>query len=186
MTNESTNLSHRDSAMKDGTILGCMWILTFTFSTIMMRHIISTPALGTFSMFAVAGLTFASPILVYTSAKKHWSLAPKEEISFSGIWLYIAIMYMCAILLSAVAQFIYYEYCDPYLFYDFMTDFSSIRIEGDTNGEMSKAVIEQFKIMNDMSASDIVFSEVGGHTTRDILMTTVMAFIISRNLKNRI
>ena len=124
--------------------------------------------------------------VVYTSAKKHWSLAPKEEISFSGIWLYIAIMYMCAILLSAVAQFVYYEYCDPYLFYDFMTDFGSIRIEGDTNGEMSKAIIEQFRIMNDMAASDIVFSVVGGHMTRDILMTTVMAFIISRNLKNRI
>ncbi len=91
---------------------------------------------------------------------------------------------MCAILLSAVAQFVYYEYCDPYLFYDFMTDFSSIRIEGDTNGEMSKAIIEQFKIMNDMSASDIVFSEVGGHTKRDILITTVTAFILSRNLKN--
>ena len=172
--------------MKDGTILGCLWMLTFTFSTIMMRHITSGSTLGLFSTFAVISLSMASPILVFRMAKGHWSEAYNEKTSFMDIWSYIGIIYLCAILLSSIAQFIYYEYCDPYLFYDVMADFSNVKFEGDVDGTLSKSFLEQLKAMSETSTADLVLSQASGHMTRDILVTTCMAFIISRNLKNKI
>ena len=182
---EAELTNHRECAMKDGTLLGCLWILTFTFSTIMMRHLIMNQALGLVCMFLTIGFMAASPVLAFSSAKSHWMKEPEANVSFLGIWKYIAIMYFCAILLSSVAQFIYYEYCDPYLFYDFVADFSMVRLHGDEDSMISNAIIEQLKAIDSMSTGEIVLQQTGGHLSRDILMATLLAFLLSKNLKQK-
>ena len=186
MTTETTHTSHRESAMRDGTLLGCLWIVTFTVSTIMLRHIVTTPGLGFFSLFAVISLTVASPILAFNLSKKHWSTVEGGNASFANVWFYLITMYICAILLSSVAQYIYYEYCDPYIFQDFVEDFSKVKIQGDEEGLISKSIIEQYKAMDKMPTIDIVLAQASGHTTRGMLVTALLALIVSRNLKNKI
>lgn len=183
---ETAPISTRERTLRDGTILGCLWTLTFTVSTITLRFITTDQTVGFISTFLLLVLTIASPVLAYHLAKKHWSMAKRESATFGNIWIYIITMYLCAILLSALAKYIYLEFCDPSLFQDVISDFSSVRFTGDEEGLITKSVTEQFRLLDEMPTGDLVLSQAVSHLTTDILVTTFLAFIIYRNIKSNI
>ena len=68
---ESKENSYRESAMRDGTVLALLWIVTFTLSTVMLKSVNNDYSIVT-SMSTMA-LTMMSPFVVYTEILRlHW------------------------------------------------------------------------------------------------------------------
>ena len=90
-----------ESAMRDGTILGCLWIVTFALSIVMLNMLVKGQ--GMILTLAVLAMTLMSPFVAYKLAAKHRDNERDGAMTFGEAWTYIAVMYLCAILLSAIA-----------------------------------------------------------------------------------
>ena len=60
-----------ESAMRDGTILGCLWTATFALSIVMLKMVVNGQ--GLLISFAVLVMTLMSPFVAY-------KLAPIEDV----------------------------------------------------------------------------------------------------------
>lgn len=92
----------RAFAAQYGTVIGLMWIVSFSFYIIGLTH----PLIGNISL--LTGLC-SFPVAVFFIRKFKRDIA---AINFSQAWWMSILIYMYASLLMAVAQFIYFRYID--------------------------------------------------------------------------
>lgn len=167
-----------ESAMRDGTILGLLWIVTFAAWVMVLKSIGSSYIFVISSASAV--LMFSSPVLAYMLAIRHRDYECNGTMSYSEAWIQIIIMYVCAILISSIAQLIFYVYIDPNLYADIIPLIEKIATEADLPSADTELLIQIFKTFNNISAKDIIVSQMSGHITRDILLTSLLAFIVKK------
>lgn len=92
----------RAFAAQYGTVIGLMWIVSFSFYIIGLTH----PLIGNISL--LTGLC-SFPVAGFFIRKFKRDIA---AISFSQAWWMSMLIYMYASLLMAVAQFIYFRHID--------------------------------------------------------------------------
>lgn len=173
-----------ESAMRDGTILGMLWIATFSVSIVMLKSIGNGG--GLILSLAVTVLTLSSPILAYKLAVKHRNSECNGTIGYGEAWIHIFVMYLCAILLSSIIQFIFYAYIDPHIFGDLIPAFAKLAAESGLGTNDIEIFTQLFAEMEKMSAAEIVMSQLGGHVTRSIILTTFIAIAVKKNPEKNI
>ena len=176
---DNNKRSTMESAMRDGTILGMLWIVTFSVSIVMLKTMFNNG--GLLVSLAVVVLSASSPFLAYKLAVKHRNNERGGTISYGEAWMHIATMYVCAILLSSLAQFVFYAYIDPHIFGNMIPLFEKFAIENNIDASSINLFTELFANMEKMSAGNIVLSQASGHITRDILLTSLLAIAVKNN-----
>ena len=175
---ESKENSYRESAMRDGTVLALLWIVTFTLSTVMLKSVNNdysiVASLGTMA------LTMMSPFVVYKLSLKHRNNERNGTMTYSEAWLYIFTMYLCAIILSSIAQYIFYAYIDPDIFAGVIPEFEKLAITNGLDAGSIKIFTGTFEMLDKMSAGEIVLSQMSGHITRTIVLTSLIALAIKK------
>ena len=175
---ESKENSNRESAMRDGTVLALLWIVTFTLSTVMLKSVNND--YGIVASLGTMALTMMSPFVVYKLSLKHRNNERNGTMTYSEAWLYIFIMYLCAIILSSIAQYIFYAYIDPDIFAGVIPEFENLATNG-LDAESIKIFTGTFEMLDKMSAGEIVLSQMSGHITRTIILTSLIALAIKKN-----
>ena len=168
-----------ESAMRDGTILGCLWTATFILSTAMLQMLVKGE--GMLLPFVVLATTLMSPFVAYKLTAKHRDGERGGAITFGQAWTHIIIMYLCAILLSAIAQYIYYTFIDPNSFAnlaDALTAFASSNGLDSTSTEMLTGM---FRELAATSTGKMLLSTMTGHASRSVIMAAILALIVKRN-----
>ena len=89
-----------ESAMRDGTILGMLWIATFSVSIVMLKSIGNGG--GLILSLAVTVLTLSSPILAYKLAVKHRNSECNGTIGYGESWMHIFVMYHTSFINNSV------------------------------------------------------------------------------------
>lgn len=174
----------RECAMRDGTYLGLLWIVTFATSILMFKSMDSSYGLIIWP-FALS-LMMLSPVLVYKSAKRYRDKECQGTVPYSEAWLYMLLMYACAIVLSSIAQYIFYAYIDPYMFATAAAEIENLAATGIIDSESANILSGMLEEMERMSAGEIVFSQIGGHVSRDIMITSLLALSIRKTTENKI
>lgn len=181
---DTTNKYSIESAMRDGTILGMLWIATFSVSIVMLKSIGNGG--GLIASLATIVLTCSSPFLAYKLAVKHRNGERNGTIGYGEAWIYILIMYLCAILLSSIIQFVFYAYIDPHIFGNLIPSFENIAAKNGMNASDMNIFTQLFASMEKMSAGEIVMSQFSGHLTRCLILTTLLAAAVKKVPENNI
>ena len=85
------------------------------------------------------------------------------------------------ILLSAIAQYIYYTFIDPNAFNnlaDALTAFASSNGLDSTSTEMLTGM---FRELAATSTGEMLLSTMTGHISRSVIMAAILALIVKRN-----
>jgi len=165
--------------MRDGTILGCLWTVTFALSIVMLKMLVNGQ--GLLMSFAVLAMTLMSPFVAYKLAAKHRDNERDGAMTFGEAWTYIAIMYLCAILLSAIAQYVYYAYIDPSSFSDLSAQFAAFAVSNGMDETSIRMFTDAFDKMGQQSTGEMLLSIITGHLSRDLIIATILALIVKKN-----
>ena len=168
-----------ESAMRDGTILGCLWTVTFILSTAMLQMLVKGE--GMLLPFVVLATTLMSPFVAYKLTAKHRDGEKEGVITFSQAWTYIIIMYLCAILLSAIAQYIYYTFIDPNSFANLADALTAFANSNGLDSTSTGMLTEMFNELARTSTGEMILSTMTGHASRSVLMAAILALIVKRN-----
>lgn len=180
----NSSAKYRESAMRDGTILGLLWIATFAVSVVMFKSIDN--GYGLVASFATAVLSMMSPCMVYRLATRHRNNECGGTMTYGEAWLYVFIMYLCAIVLASLAQYIFYAFIDPHMFGDIIPVFVSFAKANNLPAESIELFVKMFETLENTGAADKVISQLSGHISRDIIITTFLAVAIRRTPENNI
>lgn len=168
-----------ESAMRDGTILGCLWTATFALSIVMLKMLVNGQ--GLLMSFAVLAMTLMSPFVAYKLAAKHRDNERDGAMTFGEAWTYIAIMYLCAILLSAIAQYVYYAFIDPSSFSDLSAQFAAFAVSNGMDETSIRMFTDAFDKMGQQSTGEMLLSTITGHLSRDLIIAAILALIVKKN-----
>ena len=168
-----------ESAMRDGTILGCLWTATFAVSVAMLKSLVNGQ--GLILSFAVLAMTLMSPYLTYKLATKHRDSERGSVISYSEAWMHIIIMYICAILLSSIVQYVFYAYIDPNMFGNLSATLLTFAQNNNIDEQNTKVLADFFNTMNNIGTGEMILSLMTGHITRDIFIATILAITVKKN-----
>lgn len=168
-----------ESAMRDGTILGCLWSATFALSVAMLKMLVNGQ--GMLLTFAVIVMTLMSPFVAYKLAVKHRDKERDGAMTFGEAWKYIAIMYLCAIILSAIVQYIYYAFIDPNAFSDISMQFAAFASSNGMDKEGIKVFTDAFDEMDRTGTGDMLMSTITGHISRDLIIAAILALAVKKN-----
>lgn len=177
MTQQTKNIT--ESAMRDGTILGCLWTATFAVSIVMLKSLVNGQ--GLILSFIALAMTMLSPYIAYKLAIKHRDSERDGTISYGEAWMHIIIMYICAILLSSIAQYIYYAYIDPNIFGDLSATFLAFSRNNSLDEQGTKVLTDFFSTMSNIGTGEMIMSLMTGHITRDIFIATILAIAVKKN-----
>ncbi len=179
---ENNVKGYRESAMRDGTVLGLLWIVTFAMSVVMFKSIGN--GYGLAASFATAVLSMMSPCVAYRLAVKHRNAERNGAISFGEAWLYIFIMYLCAIVLASIAQYIFYAFIDPHMFGNMIPVFQELAAASGLPSGTTEVFTKMFETMENTSTADIIMSQLSGHIMRDTLISAILAAAIRKTTDN--
>ena len=79
-----------------------------------------------------------------------------------------------------------YSYIDPHIFGDLIPAFAKLAAESGLGTNDIEIFTQLFASMEKMSAAEIVMSQLGGHVTRSIILTTFIAIAVKKNPENNI
>lgn len=168
-----------ESAMRDGTILGCLWTVTFALSIVMLNMLVKGQ--GIILTLAVLATTLMSPFVAYKLAAKHRDNERDGAMTFGEAWTYIAVMYLCAILLSAIAQYVYYAFINPNAFSDLSAQFAAFAVSNGMDEASIRMFTDAFDTMGRQSTGEMLLSTITGHLSRDLIIAAILALIVKKN-----
>lgn len=102
------NKKRKSFALEYGTILGFAWILVFATYIISLTSSNHLAMMGCYAGFI--GIAFLPFMLVNRFKNKHTS--PNQEISYWQAIHFCFLMFSYAILMTGIAEYIYFEYID--------------------------------------------------------------------------
>lgn len=165
-------------AMRCGTLLCVLWIAMYASCIIGF----SIP------MFSLLFLLFyvASPFYAGYLATRYRKRECDNVMPFFQAWTFIAIMYICASLLSAVIQFIYFRFIDNgYLMQVVLQTTEVVKENPDIFGTLSVDLDTAVKEFQSLGIRDIVFSILSSNIMNACLLSPIIALFVKRNPENR-
>lgn len=133
-----------------GTLFAAMMILT----NIAYIAGLKIEEFSTLFVLLIAASPFVAGRLAVTYRKRERN----NRMSFAQAWLFLIIMYFCAALLTAIAQYVYFAFIDNGFFMQFIQEQFSLVME--TEG-IDTTLKEELRITADLLAS---------MSTRDIIL----------------
>ena len=164
--NNAKSLSER--AMYYGTIFGGVMILTN------IAYIIGLRVEAFSTVFLL--LTAASPFIAGRLAATYRKRERNNSMGFVQAWLFLVIMYICAAMLTAIAQYIYFALIDNGFFMQFIQEQFSLVLEAEGLDDAVKDEIRTTaNLLAAMSTRDIILQIF----STNIIISPIITFIIA-------
>ncbi len=161
-------------AMQSGTYLGLLWCAMY--ASFLGGF---TNTIYTLCFFA---LYIASPFYAAYLTKNYRRQQCDNIISFSQAWIFLFIMYVCASLLSALAQFIYFRFFDNgYFIQTIQQMLETLNAYPETTGDMNREIGNAINMFSKLSNKDIVFNFLSSNIMNAIILPTIIALFVKRN-----
>ena len=163
METEKKNNNMLQAAMKNGTLLGALWIVAF--STYVLS--LTTPD---YSLIFIA-LLMASPIVAIFLGRKYRKNECDNKLGYVNAWSFMIIIHLCASILTAIACYVYFRYMDH------GTALASFKAQIDLYStlnigeEMKQALSDTYDILAQMTASDFCMQ----YLSSSVFFTTFLA-----------
>ena len=158
-------------AMRGGTQLGLLWIA-------MYASCIASFSSPIYSMFFLA-LNFSSPFYSARIAKKFRCEECNNTLPYSRAFTFVFIMYLCASLLSAVAQFIYFEFFDNGFIMQLLLQTSKILEENSAQfGNVAIEFKKSVEMLLSLGTKGIVFNILSSNIMNGIILSAIIALFV--------
>lgn len=163
--------------MQYGTLLGLLWCVMYASFIAGFTNILCS--------FLFLVLYMASPFFAGHLAIRYRKRHCDNCISFSKAWIFLLIMYICASLLSAVIQTIYFRYFDNGYFIQNMQQIIDIlRNNPEIMGEMSSELNMAMKTFSNLGTKDIIINVLSSNILNSAIITTpIIALFVRRTSK---
>lgn len=173
MHTNTPNSNYSQKAMQQGTILGLYWIAIGIIYILGLSNAV-------LSVLFLAMLA-ASPFFAAKLTARYRKQECGNTMTFIGAWSFLIIMYVCASLLFAVAQYIYFIFIDGGFFLSFLEEQINILQQ---IPELDAATIDAFKQIaeawNQMTTSDIVLQFLSTNMMVTGILTPLTAIFVKR------
>ena len=174
MSEETEIKTFYHCAMRGGTQLGLLWIALY--ASFMASFV--TPV---FSLFFLA-LNILSPFYAAYIANGFRRRECNNTLSYSKAFTFVAIMYMCASLLAAVAHFLYFQFMDNGFIIQLLLETSDILKEnGAQFGEFVTEFNKSVEQLISLGTKGIVFNILSSNIMNGILLSAIIAIFVKRN-----
>lgn len=174
MREATDNNVFNNSAMRCGTQLGVLWIIMYASCILGFNNIF-------FALFFFV-LYCASPFYAGYLAASYRNKECGGIISFSRSWMFVLIMYLCASLLAAIAQFIYFRFIDNGYFVEVIQNSTKIILENpEIFGNMAQELETAINNFQAMKTHDIVFSMLSSNMMNGTILAPIIAMFVKRN-----
>lgn len=164
-------------AMQQGTILGLYWIAT---AAIYILGLSNTMLSALFLMMIIFTPFFAAALVV-----RYRKQECDNKMTFLTAWSFLIIMYVCASLLFAVAQYIYFIFIDNGFFMTFLQEQISLLQQVP---ELDPTTVDSLKqvaeLWGEMTTSDIVLQFLSSNMMIAGIITPITAIFVKRTTKN--
>ena len=158
------------AAMKYGTQLGILWIVTFAIYI----KALTTPEMSLIFLT----LLIASPIFAGYLGIKYRKKECANRLSFISSWALMTIIYLCAALLSAIACYIYFQYMDNGATLSAFKEQIDAYQTMDIGEEMKKAFTDTYNILASLNASDICIQYFLSNTFISTFLAPLTALVV--------
>ena len=158
------------AAMKYGTYLGILWIITFAIYI----QALSTPSISI--VFLI--LLVASPIYAGYLGIKYRKRECNNHLGFVSSWALMIIIYLGAAVLAAIACYIHFRFLDNgaalAMFKEQIDAYQAL----DIDEELKKTFTETYNILANMSASDICIQYFLSNTFISTFLAPLTALVV--------
>ena len=162
-----------ERAMYYGTLFGFIMIVTNILYILGLK----SPLCSTLFL----GHTIASPFIAGRFAKRYRKQELDDSITLSQAWLFLIIMYTCSAILTAVAQFIYFQYIDNGYFMEFILEqFATIINSDDFDTVLKNQFIETAELLKKLSTRDIVLQLFSTNIMFSPIITLIIAIFVRK------
>ena len=174
MLEKTDNKTHGIYAMQYGTYLGLLWCAMYASFLAGFTSIFYT-----LCFFA---LYISSPFYAAYLTKKYRKEVCNDSMPFTQAWLFLFIMYICASLLSAVTQFIYFRFFDNGYFVQMIQQmFELLNATPEISNEMSKEFGNAIDLFAKLSSKDIVFNFLSSNMMNATILPPIIALFVKKN-----
>ena len=164
---EANNNGLLQAAMRYGTMLSALWIITFA----VYITAITTASLSL--LFII--LLITSPIFAGYLGRKYRQQERGNKLGFLEAWSFTTIIHLCASVLSAIACYVYFRYMDHgTVLATFKEQIDTITATI-TDENLKKTFTDTYSLLTQMNASDYCMQ----YFATNIFITTFIAPIIS-------
>lgn len=159
--------------MQNGTLLGLLWCIMYASFILGLTNI--------FFAFMFLAMNFLSPFYAGYLAKKFRKEYNNNTLSFSQAFTFLFIMYICASLLSAVVQFVYFQFFDDGYFVQTIQQLISILNEDpQTANSMTAELNTALETLNVLSAKELVINFLSSNITNAIFLAPIIALFVRK------
>lgn len=162
-----------ERAMRYGTLLGLATIFTNLFYLLGLK----LPFFSTlFLLFLIAIPFFAGRITIIYRKRER-----ENHLRFSEAWLFLLIMFLCAAILSAIAQLIYFQFFDKGFFIEFLLEQFNTLTEMETvDAALQEQLTSTAELLKALKPRDIVMQIFVTNITFAPIITFIIALFVKK------
>lgn len=173
MQKERNNNIFSQMAMQNGTLLGLLWCIMYASFILGLTNI--------FFAFMFLAINFASPFYAGYLAKKFRKEHCNDCWNFSQAFTFLLIMYICASLLSAVVQFLYFKFIDNGYFMQTMQQLVSILNENpQASSSMTSELNTALDTLAGLSTKGLIINFLSSNITNAIFLAPIIALFVRK------
>lgn len=166
------SLSER--AMFYGTIFGGVMIASNIFYLLGLSS-------QTFSMLFLL-LTISSPIIAGRITINYRTKELMNKMNFLQAWQFLMIMYICAAILTAIAQFIYFTFIDDgYFMSTILQQFDTIIKMNEIDSLLREELTKTATLLGSLSSRDIILQIFSTNIVISPIITVFIAIFVHKN-----
>ena len=134
-----------------------------------------------FSMLFL-GITIASPFIAGRFAATYRRRELDDRITFVQAWFFLMVMYSCAAILTAIAQFIYFKYIDGgYFMQTILQQFDIVQNTDGIDATLKEQIEATASLLKTMGTRDIVLQFFSTNIVITPFITIIIAIFVKRN-----
>lgn len=171
---EKSMKSLSERAMYYGTIFGGIMVAANIFYLLGLSS-------STFSTLFLL-LTLSSPFIAGKLAVYYRKSEQENQMTFIQAWHFLIIMYICAALLTAIAQFIYFTFMDNgYFMSTILQQFDTFASMEDIDATLRKELTTTADLLRSIGNRDIVLQIFCTNVIISPIITFFIAIFVRRN-----
>lgn len=174
MEQEENRRNMSERAMYYGTIFGAIMIFAnISYILGLQSSLFSTLFLG---------LTIASPFIAGRLVIAYRRREQENLMTFSQAWYFLLIMYACAAILTAIAQFIYFSYIDGgYFMETILQQFTLLQETPGIDATLKEQLGSTAELLKGLGTRELVLQFFSTNIVTSPFITIIIAIFVKKN-----
>lgn len=165
--------------MYSGTLLGMLWTAMYASCILGFTSLVFT------LLFLL--LNISSPFYAGYLAVQYRKRECGNRMGFIQAWTFVLVMYLCASMLAAVVQFVYFRFMDNGYFTLVMSEIAAIIKENPAiAGDMAAQIEQAMSTLTSMTPKDLVTDMFSSNIMNATILAPIIALFVKKsNNENR-